>query len=249
MLCVKDLCKQYKGKRVLDHLSFDVKAQQCVGLVGESGSGKSTLGRLILGLESAQSGEIMIENEPLHIWKKHHMGAMSIVFQDYTTSINPRFRVEEILQEPFWMSQTTLSLESSHKLLESVELSASLLKRYAHELSGGQLQRICLARAIAKKPRFLLLDEALSSLDVSIQAQMLQLLRQIRETYGMTYLFIAHDLESVSALCDRFLVLHQGKIVDAIDLGQVHKETLHPYTKRLLEAVIPFKGVRCHDTN
>lgn len=244
MLCVKELCKQYKGKSVLDHLSFDVKSQQCVGLVGESGSGKSTLGRLILGLESAQSGEIMMENEPIHIWKKHHMGAMSVIFQDYTTSINPRFRVEEILQEPFWMSQTTLSLKASHKLLESVELSASLLKRYAHELSGGQLQRVCLARAIAKKPRFLLLDEALSSLDVSIQAQMLQLLREIRETYAMTYLFIAHDLESVSALCDRFLVLHQGKIVDAIDLSQVHKEALHPYTKQLLKAVIPFNGAK-----
>lgn len=242
MLCVKELVKAYHGRNVLDHISFEVKAHQCVGLVGESGSGKSTLGRLVLGLEKADSGEILMEDKPLSEWKKHHMGAMSVVFQDYTTSINPRFCVEEILQEPFWMSQTLRTQVESQKLLESVELSASLLKRYAHELSGGQLQRVCLARAIAKNPRFLLLDEALSSLDVSIQAQMLQLLRQIKERYGMTYLFIAHDLESVSALCDRFLVLHQGKIVDAIDLAHVQKEALHPYTKQLLEAVIPFNG-------
>ena len=242
MLRVKELVKAYHGKNVLDHLSFEVKAHQCVGLVGESGSGKSTLGRLVLGLETADAGEILMENEPLSEWKKHHMGAMSVVFQDYTTSINPRFRVEEILQEPFWMSRTSLSQGDLQTLLESVELSASLVKRYAHELSGGQLQRICLARAIAKKPRFLLLDEALSSLDVSIQAQMLQLLRQIKERYAMTYLFIAHDLESVSALCDRFLVLHQGKIVDEIELAHVQKEAFHPYTKQLLEAVIPFNG-------
>lgn len=241
MLCVKNVFKRYQGKAVLEEISFDIKQRSCIGLVGESGSGKSTLGRLILGLEKADRGEILIEDEPLHLWLKHHTGAMSVVFQDYNTSINPMFRVLDVLQEPFWMSSTSLTYETSKKLLENVELSESVLKRYVHELSGGQVQRVCLARAIARKPRYLVLDEALSSLDVSIQAQMLKLLLQIKEEYEMTYLFIAHDLESVSALCDRFMVLYQGKIVDEIDLSHPQKEFFHPYTKQLLEAVIPLK--------
>jgi nickel transport system ATP-binding protein len=241
MLCVKNVFKQYQGKAVLEEISFDIKQRSCIGLVGESGSGKSTLGRLILGLEKADCGEILMEDAPLHLWLKHHAGAMSVVFQDYNTSINPMFRVTDVLQEPFWMSNTSLTYEASKKLLDNVELSESILKRYVHELSGGQVQRVCLARAIARKPRFLVLDEALSSLDVSIQAQMLNLLLHIKEEYEMTYLFIAHDLESVSALCDRFMVLHQGKIVDEIDLSHPQKELFHPYTKQLLEAVIPLK--------
>lgn len=243
MLQINKLSKAYRGKVVLNALSLEVKEHECVGIVGESGSGKSTLARLILGLEHPSKGEILMENEPILAWQKAHRGEMSVVFQDYTTSINPRFCVADALQEPFWQTQTTLGEKDQTALLERVELPKTLLKRYVHELSGGQAQRVALARAIARKPRFLVLDEALSSLDVSIQAQMVRLLAQLKEESYMSYLFIAHDLESVCALCDRFLVLHQGKIVDEVELSQVQKEALHPYTKQLLNAAIPLNGV------
>lgn len=240
MLRVENISKAYtKGVNILDGLNFSVEKQRCVGLIGESGSGKSTLGRLILGLEKATLGTIMMEGLPIQTWHQRNKGAMSVVFQDYTTSVNPRFCVEQILQEPLWVFRKKMSTPELHALLQSVELPTSFLNRYAHELSGGQLQRVCLARAIATKPRFLLLDEALSSLDVSVQAQILTLLSEIQKEYKMSYFFIAHDLESVSALCERIMVLHQGKIVETLNADAL-KHAQHPYTQQLLNAVISF---------
>jgi len=240
MLRVENVSKAYtKGVPILKELNFNMDARSCVGLIGESGSGKSTLGRLVLGLEKATSGNVLMENLPIQTWHQQNKGAMSVVFQDYTTSVNPRFCVEQILQEPLWVVGKKMSTRELHTLLQSVELPTNFLNRYAHELSGGQLQRVCLARAIATKPRFLLLDEALSSLDVSVQAQMIMLLRKIREEYTMSYFLIAHDLESVSALCERIMVLHQGKIVETLHVDAL-KHAQHPYTQKLLNAVISF---------
>ena len=240
MLRVENVSKAYtKGAPILKELNFSMDARSCVGLIGESGSGKSTLGRLILGLEKATSGAVLMEDLPIQTWHQQNKGAMSVVFQDYTTSVNPRFCVEQILQEPLWVFGKKMSTRELHALLQSVELPTNFLNRYAHELSGGQLQRVCLARSLATKPRFLLLDEALSSLDVSVQAQMIMLLRKIREEYTMSYFLIAHDLESVSALCERIMVLHQGKIVETLNADAL-KHAQHPYTQQLLNAVISF---------
>lgn len=240
MLRVENVSKAYtKGVPILEELNFHLDAHSCVGLIGESGSGKSTLGRLILGLEKATSGAVLMEDLPIQTWHQQNKGAMSVVFQDYTTSVNPRFCVEQILQEPLWVFGKKMSTRELHTLLQSVELPTNFLNRYAHELSGGQLQRVCLARSLATKPRFLLLDEALSSLDVSVQAQMIMLLRKIREEYTMSYFLIAHDLESVSALCERIMVLHQGKIVETLHADAL-KHAQHPYTQQLLNAVISF---------
>ncbi|WP_037940049.1 ABC transporter ATP-binding protein [Sulfurospirillum arcachonense] len=240
MLSVKNVCKEYKkGVRVLDDISFEIASNSCVGLIGESGSGKSTLGRLILGLEKATLGAITMDSEPIHLWHKHNRGEMSVVFQDYNTSVNPRFCVEQILQESLWMSSKKMSNTELKKLLQSVELPVSFLNRYAHELSGGQLQRVCIARALVSNPRFLLLDESLSALDVSVQAEIVKLLKHIQNEKQMSYFFIAHDLESVSALCDTLMVLHQGKIVESVRTESL-KYAQHPYTQKLLDAVIPF---------
>lgn len=240
MLHVNNVYKAYrKNVPILEGVSFEVKAQQCVGLVGESGSGKSMLGRLILGLESPTHGNIVMEGVPIHEWHQAHKGAMSVVFQDYTSSINPRFCVEEILQEPLWMRGEKMTLRELETFLAHVELSHTLLKRYAHELSGGQLQRVCIARALVRKPRFLLLDEALSSLDVSVQSSVVVLLKALQAEFGMSYLFIGHDMQSVSALCDSLIVLHQGKIVECLKTDHL-KHATHFYTQQLLNAVIPF---------
>lgn len=251
MLEVQNICKSYKKQKafffpshkqsVLQDVSFAVKSGECVGLVGESGSGKSTLSRLILNLEQPDSGRILMEDEPMQKWLGHHRGGISVVFQDYTTSVNPRFTVEQIIAEPLKIlhKSKSLSKDCIVNLLETVNISPEFMKRYPHELSGGQLQRICLARAISTTPRFIILDEALSSLDVSIQAQMLQLLKKLKQQMGITYLFIAHDLQTLTNLCDKVLFLYQGKIVEEVhsqDLYKVH----HVYAKRLLESVIPF---------
>lgn len=249
LLQVKDVYKSYSkigsvgGKdklNVLQGINFFVKKGECVGLIGESGSGKSTLSRLILGLEKANSGSILIEEQPVNKWIKGNQGKMSVVFQDYTSSTNPRFTVKEIIAEPM------LALEKSNKIEEKVEelllrvgLSGALRDRYPHELSGGQVQRVCIARAISTNPRFIVLDEAISSLDVSIQAQILKLLKELKADLDMTYLFIAHDLQAVANLCDQVLFLYKGKIVENISSNNLIN-VKNEYAQRLLNSVMPF---------
>lgn len=226
---------------VVDEVSFTVKRGQCMGLVGESGSGKSTLSRLILGLEVPNRGQILIENQSSNLWVKNNKGKMSVVFQDYASSINPIYQVNEIISEPLSVSDNFDKSQSYIlKLLEQVELSSKLLARYPHELSGGQLQRVCIARAIATKPKVLIFDEALSSLDVSVQAQILKLLIALKEEIDLTYLFIAHDLKAVTRLCDEILFMYQGKIVEQIATKNLYK-TQNEYAKKLLEAAIYFQ--------
>lgn len=250
MLTVNHIFKSYlksgglfarERQMILQGISFSVRQGDCVGLIGESGSGKSTLARLLLGIEKPDSGEILMEGRRLRDWCQNWPGQMSVVFQDYTTSANPRFTVAEVIAEPLFRLDKTAAGARVADLLDRVGLPAGLAGRYPHELSGGQLQRVCLARAISTQPRFIVLDEALSSLDVSVQAQVVELLRQLKTELNLTYLFIAHDLQTVANLCDQVLFLYQGKIVEQLPIARLF-EAENDYAKRLLASVIPFGG-------
>lgn len=245
-LNVKDINKSYKkyGKKekqqILKNINFEIKEGECVGLIGESGSGKSTLSRLILGLEKADSGNILIENQPIKKWIKKNKGKISVVFQDYTSSVNPNFTVKQIILEPLKALGKIDNLdEMINDLLDKVGLTIDLLNRYPHELSGGQLQRVCIARAISTNPKFIVLDEAISSLDVSIQAQILELLKNLKKQLNITYLFIAHDLQAVTYLCDRIIFLYKGQVVENIDSLNL-SSIKNSYAKKLFDSVITF---------
>lgn len=237
------------GKEVLRGVSLTIPEGGCTGLVGGSGSGKSTLARLLLGLERPDAGEILIEGVELRKWRKEHPGKMSVVFQDYTASVNPRYTVEQILLEAVTAQtgtggrgrkdENTDLTEQARSLLRDVNLPEHLLGHYPHELSGGQLQRVCIARAVAANPKILVLDEAISSLDVTVQEQVLELLAGLRKKYSMTYLFIAHDLQAVASICGDIYFLHQGVIEEHCacrDLSRVRSS----YARSLLDSVIIF---------
>ena len=250
MLKVKNVYKTYPktgaGFRkerlsVLADVSFQIHDGDWAALVGESGSGKSTLSRLILGLEKADSGSLLLEGKNPAAWRKENRGQMSVVFQDYTSSANPAFRVKDIIMEPLKAFGRNHPIqETTESLMEKVGLSKELADRYPHELSGGQLQRVCIARAISTKPRFLVLDEAVSSLDVSVQAQILELLDALKKEMDMTCLFIAHDLQTVAYLCNQVMFLNEGKIVEQIETKNL-ANVQSAYAKRLLEAVVRFR--------
>lgn len=246
LLEVQNVHKSYSklGKRekqhVLKGISFSIKNGDCVGLIGESGSGKSTLSRLVLGLENPDSGIINIDGKPVKRWIEENKGKMSVVFQDYTSSANPNFTVKEVITEPLKALGKKDNLDKVVlELLDKVGLPNNLVDRYPHELSGGQLQRVCIARAISTKPKFMVLDEAISSLDVSIQAQILDLLKELKDDLNMTYLFIAHDLQAVTNLCDNVMFLYRGEIVENIDSSNLANAE-NEYAKKLLDSVIPF---------
>ena len=221
---------------ILKNVSFSLNEGECLGLIGESGSGKSTLGRIILGLEKQQKGTITF-NGVLNrdIWQKE----LNVVFQDYTTSVNPRFKVIDIIKET--LLEKKLNREELEKkvieLLEQVGLNKDYLYRYPHELSGGQLQRVCIARAISQKPKFILLDEAISSLDVSVQVQVLDLLIELKEKYNLSYLFITHDLSAVTYICDKVMFLKIGEIIEKIDDIKDLKYVKNEYSRALLDSV------------
>ncbi|MDO4402043.1 MAG: ABC transporter ATP-binding protein [Clostridiaceae bacterium] len=221
---------------ILKNVSFSLNEGECLGLIGESGSGKSTLGRIILGLEKQQKGTITF-NGVLNrdVWQKE----LNVVFQDYTTSVNPRFKVIDIIKET--LLEKKLNREELEKkvieLLEQVGLNKDYLYRYPHELSGGQLQRVCIARAISQKPKFILLDEAISSLDVSVQVQVLDLLIELKEKYNLSYLFITHDLSAVTYICDKVMFLKNGEIIEKIDDIKDLKYVKSEYSRALLDSV------------
>ncbi|MGF1773801.1 dipeptide/oligopeptide/nickel ABC transporter ATP-binding protein [Vibrio wakamikoensis] len=232
-------------QQVLNGVSITVNEGECVGIVGESGSGKSTLGKVLLGLEIADSGEVVlgqaIEGLPTH-------KAISVVFQDYNTSVNPRLTVREIINEPLITESISKAQREAMlvELLEEVGLKPEMLDRYPHQLSGGQLQRVCIARAIAPNPKFILLDEAVSSLDVSVQVQILDLLQKLKKQRNISYLFITHDIAVASFLCDRLMFFKGGRIVEHVEDMRDLKHVRDPYTKELLEAAgyleIPFEA-------
>ncbi|MDA7921660.1 ABC transporter ATP-binding protein, partial [Verrucomicrobiales bacterium] len=229
--------------KAVDDVSIDVFAGECLGIVGESGSGKTTLGRSILGLEHSQEGEISFEGDNIRELGYHAMRSyrkeMQMIFQDPFSSLNPRLTVLEILTEGLIEHDL---LEGDRKevaahWLEVVGLPADNMNRYPHEFSGGQRQRICVARAVAPKPKFVVCDEAVSALDVTIQAQVIDLLMELRDKLGLAYLFISHDLSVVKRICDRTAVMRNGKVVEAGQTVDLIENPQSDYTRNLIAAV------------
>ncbi|SFC51635.1 ABC transporter ATP-binding protein [Tropicimonas isoalkanivorans] len=224
--------------RAVDGVSFRLMRGESLGLVGESGCGKSTLTRAILGLEALQGGEIRLDGAPVSPDMPASLRRrMQVVFQDPYGSFNPRHRVSRLLAEPFHLTGRPADMEARIvEALESVGLDGEVRQRYPHEFSGGQRQRIAIARALVTRPELIVLDEAVSALDVSIRAQILDLLADLQARYGLTYLFISHDLTVVRAITDRVLVMRAGRIVEAGATEAVFAAPSHAYTKALLAA-------------
>lgn len=237
---------------ILHGVSLELEKGECLGIIGESGSGKSTLGRVLCGLLKPDSGEVLLNGAPLY--GRHTpedlariRNRISIVFQDYTTSVNPRFRVSTILHESFRALRRagrTISADEEYRtacgLLERVGLRADFMSRYPHELSGGQLQRVCIARAVAIEPEVILLDEAVSSLDAATQVQVMEMLRDL----GLSYLFITHDLMAITYFCSRVRFMHNGRFVEAVDDMSRIGEIRSGYARDLLHAVAGIGTVR-----
>lgn len=253
---VKDLCKKFPikgglfGREVgavnaVNNVSFKIKKGETLGLVGESGCGKTTLGRSILRLIEPSSGEIIFNGQNIVNYTPAEMRAvrrkMQIIFQDPYASLNPRMTVGDILAEP--MEIHGLHIEKSKRkarmleLLNQVQLPADALNKYPHEFSGGQRQRICIARALAVEPEFIVCDEPVSALDVSVQAQVVNLLMDLQRDLGLTFLFIAHDLKVVEYISNRVAVMYLGNMVEVAESSELYGHAKHPYTKALFSAI------------
>ena len=237
------LMKEVASVKAVDNVSLTIQQGETLGLVGESGCGKSTLGRAILRLEEPTSGKVFfqdqsigdLEPEPLRRLRKK----MQIIFQDPFSSLNPRKSVSQIVGEPLLihgMRSRTQRDKAVAEILKTVGLGREHMRRYPHQFSGGQRQRIGIARAIALKPEFIVCDEAVSALDVSIQAQVINLLKDLQEQFNLTYLFISHDLHVVEYISDRVAVMYLGKIVEFAKSIELYKNPLHPYTIALLSS-------------
>lgn len=233
-----------KGEvRAVDDVSLDIHAGETLGLVGESGSGKSTLGRLVLRLIEPSSGSVRFEGRDLraagHSAMRRLRRDMQIIFQDPFGSLDPRMNVEDIISEPLVIHERMGAAARRARLSEllgAVGLDVSVLKRFPHEFSGGQRQRIGIARALALRPKFIVADEPVSALDVSVGAQIVNLLSQLQREFGLTYLFISHSMPVVRYLATRIAVMYRGKVVEVGDTKQITEEPQHPYTRSLLEA-------------
>ncbi|MEQ1730294.1 MAG: ATP-binding cassette domain-containing protein [Vicinamibacterales bacterium] len=230
--------------RAVDDVSFSIEEGETFGLVGESGSGKTTTGRCLLRLIEPTSGTVRFKEEDVLAFEPQRLRAarrdMQIVFQDPYASLNPRMRAREIVEEPLvihGIGTRTDRRERAADLFQLVGLDAAYLERYPHQFSGGQRQRIGLARALALNPQFVVLDEPVSALDVSVQAQVVNLLLDLQARLHLTYLFIAHDLRLVEHLCRRIAVMYRGRIVELGDTAAVFAAPQHPYTRTLLSAV------------
>lgn len=250
ILVVKDIIKKYSnGHLAVKGASFSMKKGECLGLVGESGSGKSTLARCILMLEKIDKGEIWLNGEPLHSMKKSNLRkkqrSMQAIFQNPASALNSRLKIIDSLMEPLdyqpWVEPSFLNevrgnrRKSAEALLDMVEIPSRYLDLYPHELSGGQKQRIIIARAISVQPLFIVLDEPTASLDVSIQAKVLNLLKDLQEDLGLSYFFISHDLSAVNFMCERMMVMKSGTIVDNFKRDDLFSKERDTYTKQLLE--------------
>lgn len=247
---VKDLKKHFKIKKgvnlhAVDGLSFKIDQGKTLGMVGESGCGKSTCGRAILRLHEPTSGEILFEGEDLVKLNDAKMREMrkevQIIFQDPFASLNPRRTVSEIIADPLNLYKVYRSKREVHEkvleIMDTVGLAERLINAYPHELDGGRRQRIGIARAIALDPKFIVCDEPVSALDVSIQAQILNLLKELQRDKGLTYLFITHDLSVVNYFADDILVMYIGKAVEKASSAKLFSKPMHPYTQALLSAI------------
>jgi peptide/nickel transport system ATP-binding protein len=250
LLRVKDLKKHFNmGKKeilkAVDGISLDIYKGETFGLVGESGCGKSTAGRTMIGLYDRTDGEVIFNGKDVHTMSEKERfqfhKQMQMIFQDPYASLNPRSTVKEILSEPMEVHglypDRKERLERIYQLLEDVGLNRDHANRYPHEFSGGQRQRIGIARALALDPDFIIADEPISALDVSVQAQVVNLLKRLQKEKGLTYLFIAHDLSMVKQISSRIGVMYLGHIVELTASNQLYKKPLHPYTQALLSAI------------
>jgi ABC-type oligopeptide transport system ATPase subunit len=251
---VRNLVKEFPARgalwrsgarvRAVDDVSFTIEEGETFGLVGESGSGKTTTGRCILRLATPTSGGVRFRDEDVLAASRLRMRElrrqMQIVFQDPYSSLNPRMRVGAIVEEPLvihGVGDRAARRARVEDLFQLVGLERAAMRRYPHEFSGGQRQRIGLARALALNPSFVVADEPVSALDVSVQAQVINLLMDLQRQLGLTYLFIAHDLRLVERICDRVAVMYRGRIVEMGETASIFAEPTHPYTKVLLSAV------------
>ena len=254
MIRVENLEKRFRvktgafGKKGIVHavngVSLGIGKGETVGLVGESGCGKSTLGRTILKVWEPDAGRIFCDGEDITGLTRKQMQPyrrrMQMIFQDLYASLNPRFNVGELIAEPmkiYSLCDPKEQTERVQALLQTVGLKPDHIRRYPHEFSGGQRQRIGIARALALDPEFIVCDEPISALDVSIRAQVLNLMSELQKKRGLTYLFISHDLSVMRFICDRIAVIHKGKLVELCETEKLFRHPLHPYTRALLSAM------------
>ena len=230
--------------KAVDGITLDIYPGETLGLVGESGCGKSTLGRVVLRLFDRAGGQVLFEGTDIYALKNRDMipmrRNMQIVFQDPLASLNPRKTIRQIIEEPLCFHGVRDRAERRRRVdevMEAVGLSPSVGDRYPHEFSGGQQQRVGIARALVLRPKFIVCDEAVSALDVSVQAQVLNLLQDLKKEYGLTYLFISHNLSVIKHLCDRVAVMYLGKIVEVAGKKQLFENPLHCYTRALISAI------------
>ena len=231
--------------KAVDDVSFEIRRGETLGLVGESGCGKTTVGRCLLRLEEPTAGSILYQGDDLAGMSDEGLKTLrqkiQVIFQDPFSSLNPRMKVGQILAEPMRVHRLYATAGERNdrvdELLRVCGLNPKFIDRYPHEMSGGQRQRVGIARALALNPEFIVCDEAVSALDVSIQAQVINLLEELREQFGLTYLFIAHDLSVVRHLCHRVAVMYLGKLAEVADCDELYENPMHPYTRALLSAV------------
>jgi len=251
ILRVQGLKKYFKTPsgtlHAVDDVNLSIGRQETLGVVGESGCGKSTLGRTVLRLHDATAGEVFFEGENILTYNKRQMKdlkkRMQIIFQDPFSSLNPRMTVGQLIANPLLIQKKISPRDKAGlqqkvtEMMDTVGLASRLQHSYPHELDGGRRQRIGIARALSLQPKFIVCDEPVSALDVSIQAQILNLMQDLQKEFGLTYLFITHDLSVVKHLCDNIVVMYLGKVVEQCPTQEIFKNPMHPYTQALLSAI------------